>query len=146
MKKYMPIIMAIVIGIIFGNIIFNSYEEEAVMSNDGSIYILQYGAYTNESVLKENIKTLANDSYIVDKVLDTYYVYFGVTTNYYNALNIVKLYEDKGIFLYIKENYLGKTNLINKLKTLDSLIKNESNNEMVLNYAKESLTIYQNNY
>jgi len=82
MKKHMPIVLAIIIGIIFGNIIFNSYETETVMSSDGSIYMLQYGAYTNESILKENIKKLNNDSYIVEQSDDNYYVYFGVTTNY----------------------------------------------------------------
>lgn len=146
MKKHLPIIMAIIIGIIFGNIIVNSYETETVMSSDGSVYMLQYGAYTNESVLKENIKTLSNDSYIVEEDLDNYYVYFGVTTNYYNALNIVELYKNKGIFLYIKENYIGKSSLIDKLKKLDSLMKDEEDKGMVLNYAKESLNIYQNNY
>lgn len=146
MKKYMPVMMAVIIGIVFGNIIFNSYETETVMSSDGNVYMLQYGAYTNENVLKENIKNLSNDSYIVDKVFDNYYVYFGITTNYYNALNIVNIYKDKGIFLYIKENYVGKSQLIDKIKSLDLLMKDEDNQEMVLNYTKESLTIYQSNH
>jgi len=58
----------------------------------------------------------------------------------------VKIYKDKGIFLYIKDSYLAKKSLFNKLKELDLLMKDEKNLEMVLNYAKESLNIYQNNY
>lgn len=144
MKKYMPIVMAIIIGNIFGNLIFDSYESEVVMTSDGNVYMLQYGAYTKKEVLNENTKNLELDSYIIENINDVYYVYFGITTNYYNALNIVDFYKDKGIFLYIKENYLGKSELIEKIKNNDLLIKDEKNNDLIIKYIKDNLNIYKN--
>ena len=72
MKGYIPILLAIIIGFVFGNLIFDSYETEVVMNSDGNVYMLQYGAYTNEEVMKENIKKLDSESYIVD-VIDNIY-------------------------------------------------------------------------
>ena len=146
MKKYWPVGLAIIIGIIFGNLIFDSYETETVMSSDGSVYMLQYGAYTSKEVMNENIKNLDSSLYVISFVDDVYYVYFGLTTNYYNALNIVKIYKGRDIYLYIKENYLGKNSVISEIKRLDSLMKDETNNEVVLSYVKDGLNIYRNNY
>lgn len=146
MKKYWPVGLAIIIGIIFGNLIFDSYETEAVMSSDGSVYMLQYGAYTSKEVMDENIKNLDSSSYVISFVDDIYYVYFGITTNYYNALNISKIYKNQDIYLYIKENYFGKGSVISEIKKIDSLMKDESNNEKVLDYVKDGLRIYQDNY
>ena len=146
MKKYWPIGLAIIIGIIFGNLIFDSYETETVMSSDGSVYMLQYGAYTSKEVMNENIKNLDSSLYVISFVDDVYYVYFGLTTNYYNALNIVKIYKNRDIYLYIKENYLGKNSVISEIKRLDSLMKDETNNEIVLSYVKDGLNIYRDNY
>lgn len=146
MKGYIPILLAIIIGFVFGNLIFDSYETEVVMNSDGNVYMLQYGAYTNEEVMKENIKKLDSESYIVDVIDNIYYVYFGITTNYYNALNIVKIYKEKDIFLYIKDNYLGKSNMISQIKKIDNLIKDEKNQEKINSYLKEGLLIYKNSY
>lgn len=146
MKKYWPIGLAIIIGIIFGNLIFDSYETETVMSSDGSVYMLQYGAYTSKEVMNENIKNLDSSLYVISFIDDVYYVYFGLTTNYYNALNIVKIYKNRDIYLYIKENYLGKNSVISEIKRLDSLMKDETNNEIVLSYVKDGLNIYRDNY
>lgn len=145
MKRYMPIVFAIIIGIIFGNIIFNSYKTETVMMSDGNVYMLQYGAYTSKSVMLENTKNLNTNDYIVEQLDDIYYVYFGITTNYDNALTIVDIYKNNNIFLYIKENYLGRSELINKLKEIDLLIKKENDSEKIIDYFNDSLLIYQNN-
>lgn len=146
MKKYWPIGLASLIGIIFGNLIFDSYETETVMSSDGSVYMLQYGAYTSKEVMEDNIKKLDSSLYVISLVDNIYYVYFGITTNYYNALNISKIYKKQDVFLYIKENYLGKSSVISEIKKIDSLMKDETNNEKVLDYVKDGLDIYRNIY
>lgn len=146
MKRHMPVFMAIIIGMIFGNLIFDSYETETVMTSDGNVYMLQYGAYTSESVMQENVKNLDKNAYIVVIQEKVYYVYLAITTNYYNALNIKEHYNDEDIFLYIKENYLGNSELINKIKNIDNLLKDESNREDIFYYAKESLNLYKKYY
>lgn len=146
MKKYVPIIFASLIGLFFGSLLFDSYEEETVMTSDGNVYMLQYGAYTSESVMLENVKKLDKSIYIIDKVNDIYYVYLGITGSYDNALMIVKLYESKNVFLYIKEEYLGKSNLIKEIKKLDSLIKEKNNLQDITGYLKNGLNLYQKSY
>lgn len=146
MKRYMPIIMAILIGIVFGNLIFDSYEAEEVMTSDGNVYMLQYGAYTDKSVMNENIKNLDKDIYITVYENEIYYVYLGITTNYDNALNLKKIYDDMDIFLYIKDNYLGNSQLIEKIKKLDNLMRNEKDISIVIDYAKRGLVLYKENY
>lgn len=145
MRKYMPIFMAVIIGIIFGNLIFDSYEAEEVMASYGNVYMLQYGAYTDKSVMYENIKTLDKNIYITVFENSVYYVYLGITTNYDNALELKKIYDEKGIFLYIKDNYLGNSHVVNKIKKLDRLIKVENDEGVILNYVKEGLVLYMEN-
>lgn len=143
MKQYMPVILAIILGIFFGNILFDSYEDEKVMSSDGSIYWLQYGAYTKKDVMEENIKNLTKENYIVSIENDIYYVYFGLTTNYQVAENIIQIYKEKNIFLYIKESYIGKSSLIKEINNLDHKIQKADDEEIILNYLKNGLELYQ---
>ena len=44
----------------------------------------------------------------------------------------------------IKENYLGNSSLITKIKEFDSIIKDEENNQIVLSYVREGLNLYKN--
>ncbi len=146
MKKYMPVLLAIVIGIIFGNLIFDSYETQTVMASDGSVYMLQYGAYVSESVMKESVKNLDKKIYVTENENDVYYVYLGFTTNYYNAMHLVEIYKEQGIHLYIKEKYLGNSNLINKIKEIDNLMKDEEDLDLIMEYVIKVLNLYKNYY
>lgn len=143
MKKYMPFFMAIIIGMIFGNIIFDSYETEAVMSSEGNIYMLQYGAYINREIMNESIKKLKKDTYITVYDNETYYVYLGISTIYENAFDIKKYYENQDIFLYIKDYYIGDSLLKDEINKLDSLIIHETDHNKIIDYVKQGLQIYQ---
>ena len=144
MKKYMPIFLAVFIGIVFGNLIFSSYKTEEVMASYGNVYMLQYGAYTEKEVLEESIKKLEKDSYIVVLENNIYYLYLGITTDYFNALNIQKIYDNKNIFLYIKQHYIGNSLLINEIKKSDDLIKNFGSSKEIIDEQKKILAFYEN--
>lgn len=142
MKKHLPIYLAIIIGIIFGNLIFKNYKVEEVMTSDGNIYMLQYGAYTTEFSLNEGIKKLKDIDYYTVFLNNVYYVYLGITTNYDIALQIQKYYDQNNIYLYIKENYLGSNELIKEIKEIDNLILQDDNSNLV-NYLKKGLNLYR---
>jgi len=146
MKRYMPILMAVLVGIIFGNLIFDSYETEQVMTSNSNVYMLQYGAYTSKSVMNENIKDLDKDIYITVFQNSVYYVYLGITTNYDNALRIKKIYDEKGIFLYIKDNYVGNSQFVNRIKELDYLIESEKDDFNIISNIKKGLFLYKEFY
>ena len=95
------------------------------MTSDGNIYYLQYASFTKKDVMEENIKKLSN--YLVIEENNKYYVYVGATTFLENAHRLKNILEDNGIYTYIKNDYLGNSEIINKIVRLDKeIIKEES--------------------
>lgn len=141
MIKYWPIYLACLLGILFSNILFSSYHEEKVMTSDGNVYLLQYGAYTDKSVLDDIVKKISDDTLILQED-NIYYIYFGVTTNYNKAQVIKKKYNSKGIYLYIKNSYVGDSKLVKEIKENDDNFKTENYDEISLSLGK-SLKIYE---
>lgn len=141
MRKYWPIYLACLLGILFSNILFSSYHEEKVMTSDGNVYLLQYGAYTDKSVLDDIVKKISDDTLILQED-NIYYIYFGVTTNYNKAQVIKKKYNSKGIYLYIKNSYVGDSKLVKEIKKNDDNFKTENYDEISLSLGK-SLKIYE---
>lgn len=141
MRKYWPIYLACLLGILFSNILFSSYHEEKVMTSDGNVYLLQYGAYTDKSVLDDIVKKISDDTLILQED-NIYYIYFGVTTNYNKAQVIKKKYNSKGIYLYIKNSYVGDSKLVKEIKENDDNFKTENYDEISLSLGK-SLKIYE---
>ena len=110
------------------------------MTIDGNIYLLQYGSYTNEEVMNENIQRL--DNYIVYLNDDKYYVFVGASTFYENAMRLSELLEEEGIYTYIKNDYISDSELLNKISNLDKeIIKNNNlikeKNIQILKLLKE---------
>ena len=138
-KQNIPIYLAILIGIIFGNILFSSYKEESVMDSLGNVYLLQYGAYINEETFNENLKKLDKDMYFTKKDKDTFYIYLGVTTNYDNATRFKKIFDEQNIFIYIKNDYYD-TDIADKIRFYDELIM-ESDDSKSIEYLKKIITL-----
>ena len=135
----MPIYLAVVIGLIFGNILFNSYQEESVMESMGNVYLLQYGAYTNEEILNESVKKLDKNIYYIKEEDQIYYVYLGATSNYDNATRLKKIMADRNIFVYLKNDYFA-SELVKEIKVIDDLIM-ESDDNKSLEYLKNIISL-----
>lgn len=106
---------------------------------DGNIYLLQYGSYISKSVMEENIKNLNN--YIIVEEDNKFYVYVGAFTSLSNAKKMQKSLENKNIYTYLKNDYIGNTEIINKIKDLDKDIiqnekKMEESNKQILEILK----------
>lgn len=115
---------------------FTTYKTSSVMDVDGNIYILQYGSYISQSVMEENIKKLNN--YLLVQEGDKYYVYIGIFTNHENALKMQKIYENKNIYTYLKEDFLSDEKIIEKIKEIENKDKDlDKINDEILNELKK---------
>lgn len=140
-KTYGIILFALLIGAVFSNLLISSYQEETVMKSEGNVYLLQYGIYTTKEVLNENIKKLTN--YIVYEKDNKYYVYLGIFVNYENAYKVSELLENSNIYTYIKNDYLGDTNLIKKLNILDEKMTDLKKEHEIKSLNREMLDLYK---
>ena len=140
-KTYGIILFALLIGAVFSNLLISSYQEETVMKSEGNVYLLQYGIYTTKEVLNENIKKLTD--YIVYEKDNKYYVYLGIFVNYENAYKVSELLENSNIYTYIKNDYLGDTNLIKKLNILDEKMTDLKKEHEIKSLNREMLDLYK---
>ena len=140
-KTYGIILFAVLIGAVFSNLLISSYQEETVMKSEGNVYLLQYGIYTTKEVLNENIKKLTD--YIVYEKDNKYYVYLGIFVNYENAYKVSELLENSNIYTYIKNDYLGDSNLIKKLNILDEKMTDLKKEHEIKSLNREMLDLYK---
>lgn len=140
-KTYGIILFAVLIGAVFSNLLISSYQEETVMKSEGNVYLLQYGIYTTNEVLNENIKKLTD--YIVYEKDNKYYVYLGIFVNYENAYKVSELLENSNIYTYIKNDYLEDSNLIKKLNILDEKMTDLKKEHEIKSLNREMLDLYK---
>lgn len=112
------------------------------MTSSGNIYLLQYGSYISEEVMNENIKKL--DDYIVYFSDDKYYVYVGAYFNFDTANKMKKYFENDSIYTYIKNDYIGDSEVINEIKKIDKEILDEDNYNKIKENNKKILNILKN--
>ena len=124
---------------VFSKAMFSSYKNEQVMSSDGNLYLLQYGSYINYDVMEENVKKL--DDYLVYELDEKYYVFLGAYTDLTIANKVSKILENKGIYTYIKNDYLGNSDAIGKIRNLEKSIQEEEDYEKIILTNRKILEI-----
>ncbi len=118
---------------------FSTYEIEKVMTSDGNIYYLQYASFTKKDVMEESVKKLNN--YLIKESDNKYYVYIGASTILENANLLKKIYEENGIYTYIKNDYFDNSDIMNKIKKIDKEIINEEDDNIIMEKNKEILEL-----
>ena len=101
------------------------------MNMDGNIYFLQYGSFISYDVMRDNIEKL--DDYVIYEEDGKYYVYLGAYTSLENAIKVQSNFENKGIYTYIKNDYLGNSALFKEIEKLDNDALMEENKIMDIN-------------
>lgn len=109
------------------------------MTMDGNIYLLQYGSYINPYVLEENVKKL--DNYISYEEDGKYYVFLGGFTNLENAKKVSKILKDENIFTYIKNDYIGNSEIIRKVNEWEKNIQEEEDSNKILEINNQILKV-----
>lgn len=112
------------------------------MESLGNLYLLQYGAYTSEEVMNENLKKINN--YLTVTENNKYYIYLGAFTNYENAYHTQQLLEDEQIYTYIKNTYVNDNQVIKKIKILDEKLSEEKDTNSTKELTIKMLEIYGN--
>lgn len=123
------IFLAVALCIVFAKAMFSSYETTQVMTSDGNLYLLQYGSYISRDVMEENVKKL--DDYLTYETDNKYYVFLGAYTDLSIAKKVSKIFENKGLFTYIKNDYLGNSDVISKISSLEKSITMEDDEEKI---------------
>ena len=95
---------------------------------DGNIYFLQYGSYISRDVMEQNVKEL--DNYLITEEDGKFYVYVGAFINLENAHKMQKIYENKNIYTYLKNDYIGDNKIIETISKLEKEVK-ESDMDLV---------------
>ena len=137
MKKnvIIVIVLGILTGFLFGNLIYKNYSGIEYLNEDGNIYYVQYGVYTSQDAALSNASNL--DNYLIQEMDDKYYVYLGVTTNYNTALKIQNLYNKQDIHTYIRSDYVSNSETLNKLKEYDLKLEDLEQEEDIQEVIKE---------
>ena len=137
MKKnvIIVIVLGILTGFLFGNLIYKNYSGIEYLNEDGNIYYVQYGVCTSQDSALSNASNL--DNYLIQEMDDKYYVYLGVTTNYNTALKIQNLYNEQDIHTYIRSDYVSNSETLNKLKEYDLKLEDLEQEEEIKEVIKE---------
>lgn len=123
-KNIGVILLATISCIVFTEAMFSSFSNSHSLSRNGNIYLLQYGSYINKSIMEENVQRLNN--YISYENDGKYYVFLGVYTNLELAKRVSEIFENKNIYTYIKNDYLGDREAINRIMELEKEIIEEN--------------------
>lgn len=133
------IVSALIIGYLCANFVFNEYGDSQTTFNEtNNIYFLQYGVYT-----KADYNDIKVDKYIQVEEDGKYYIYVGMTTSLKNAERIQKMYKDKGIELYIKEDYVANSEFVNELEQYDVLLDSSKTKDEINSVLSTVLASYE---
>ena len=143
LKYLMPIIISIIIGILFGKIIFNQYKKniDTVFNEETSIYILQQGSYKNEDAMYEGARKVSNFLYVKEDNL--YKVYVCITKEKEIALKVKGIFEVLGNDIYIKETSNIDDKFIKSLNIYNQNIEATDKKEEILDTCRDVLKIYE---
>lgn len=136
MKKFRPIVLAILVGISCAYFLFNDIEGRTYDS--GNIKALQIGVFKRKDSALNMAKNYGG---IVLKDKDVYRVYLAILKNKSNIDFIENYLDDKGISYYIKDmyiddEYIEKGNVIERVmdESDDYNIKIKTNKEILEYY------------
>ena len=138
-KNVEIILLAVGLCVVFSKAMFTTYRNETVMTSDGNLYLLQYGSYINKDVMEENVKRI--EDYLVYEEDSKYYVYVGAYTDLMLSQEMQKVFENEGIYTYLKNDYYGNSDILNKISILEKNLYEKESMGDKLKINKEILEI-----
>lgn len=140
-KVIIPIFFAILVGFLFGKVIFNNYDNNTVNAfNEGEkVYFIKACNFEKESDIKiDNI----ND-YLVLLEDNVYNVYLGITKNKDNVVLIKNYFLDTFKNITVEEKYISNDIFISSLKEYDKVISIVNKKDDLLSILKIVNTAYE---
>lgn len=146
MKKIIiPIVLCIIVGFLFGKIMFSQYENEDAeftSSNPKSerVYFIQAGVYSNIENMKEAFNSTENYIYRLED--NKYHVYVAMTKEKDNVEKLKNYYEKK-YSIYVKEIEISNNAFLDILSQYDLLLKEATTDESIYTIEKSLLAKYE---
>lgn len=141
-KKFLGWIgIAILTGLILGNIFYKQYEKEQNLDNEYNSYLLQLGVYKTKEDIKKNVGNV--ESYMVVENNNLYYVYLGISTKKDNAEKVKDAFLDNDIKVSIKKTVIDNIEFMSNLEQFDVLLDNASSNEDIMSINEVIMSSYE---
>ena len=138
-KFLIPIFFSVLVGFIFGKMIFKQYDETMTTFGDGEkLYFIQSGIYSNIESMPKNYKDYL---YIYEN--NAYHLYLGITKSEKTATRIQGYYEKKGNNIYIKEKFVNNPEFTTLLGEYDKVLELTSNDDDINAVEKVVIASYK---
>ena len=117
-KALVPIFFSILVGFLFGRVIFDNYSKKSVLAfNEGEkVYLVKLASYDSLDKIEnsKSLLVLSNDS--------SYNLYAGITKQKDNANKIINYYKDSYKDITIDTLYINDLKFLTELKEYDKLV------------------------
>lgn len=117
-KALVPIFFSILVGFLFGRVIFDNYSKKSVLAfNEGEkVYLVKLASYDSLDKIEnsKSLLVLSNDS--------SYNLYAGITKQKDNANKIISYYKDSYKDITIDTLYVNDLKFLTELKEYDKLV------------------------
>lgn len=117
-KALVPIFFSILVGFLFGRVIFDNYSKKSVLAfNEGEkVYLVKLASYDSLEEIEnsKSLLVLSNDS--------SYNLYAGITKQKDNANKIINYYKDSYKDITIDTLYINDLKFLTELKEYDKLV------------------------
>ncbi len=137
-----PILIAVVLGSLFGNFMFDQYRKnEMVFNEQNKVYYFQQGIYDS---IEEYESATSNLPFKVLEVIEgKYYCYVGMTKNSDNIDKLNSYFMNLGIETYINEKIIDNFEFINNLVQFDILLSISDSDEEIEAILNTILSSYE---
>ena len=140
LKKSVPYVLALVLGIIFGYYIFDGEIHLSNILNKSDYIGFQIGVYNNRESAKEIQNRFQGSILIEDQEL--YRVYYAILHDNKNIELMERHLQEKKINYYLKELQINDMGLIGELDSIESLMY-DAPNSLFLELNKKILISYE---
>ena len=134
-NKIKYLLIALIVGFILGDVIYNDYKKNLDNSNYNA-YLIQIGSFKDDLEVK-------TDDYLVLKEDGVFNVYAGITTKLSNATKIKNLYEKENVQSIIKPVVINNVEFIKNLEQYDLLLSEVDNEDNLLSINDVIISEYE---
>lgn len=142
-KVLIPIFFSILIGFLFGKIIFDKYDTTSInaFEEGEKIYMVEIGIFSSEEMAKKQFSDIDNYLLLLEK--NNYYLYGGITKNIKTAEKIKEYYLKITNNVNIKEKVIDNKNFLNILSEYDKITLISSSIEDLIGIEKIVISNYK---
>lgn len=142
-KVLIPIFFSILIGFLFGQIVFSQYDHNSLNvfeeSYQEKIYFIKVATFTDKKLLTN----YSENDYLIIWENNTYQIYGGITKNKKIANKIKEFYTTLGNNIYVEEKVVSDKSFLNLLEEYDKITLIANKDEDIINIEKIIMSNYK---